>query len=118
MSLATSPVPALVASLVGAAGVVTHKNVNYNPALANRLKQPLAIGIISLLLTRTSAVTETPALLSRVMATTPARLFLVLCVSFLASADIENAIFLSLLFLGLLQLMRTKEERKRHPFML
>jgi hypothetical protein len=42
----------------------------------------------------------------------------VLCVSFLASADIENAIFLALLFLGLIQLMRTKEERKRHPYLL
>ena len=114
----SSPVPAIIVSLVGLFGVVTHKNVNYNPQLANRIKQPLVIGIVSLLLTRTASVTEPPALMTRVMSTAPARLFLVLCVSFLASADIENAIFLALLFLGLIQLMRTKEERKRHPYLL
>lgn len=114
--LTSSPYPAILVSLLGLFGTITHKNVNYNPALASRIKQPLAIGILSLLLTRTSSVTEPPALFRRIMSTAPMRFLLVLCVSFLASADIENAIFLSLLFLGLLQLMRNKEERKSHPF--
>jgi hypothetical protein len=114
----TSPFPAFLVSMLGAAGIVTHKNVNYNPALASRMKQPLVIGIVSLLLTRTSLVTESPRLLTNIMSTAPARIFLILCVSFLASPDVENAIFLSLLFLGILQLLRTKEERKRHPYML
>ena len=119
MSLsAASPIPALLMSFIGAAGVVTHKNVNYNPKLEARLRAPLVVGIVSLLLTRTSAVTEPPAALNRVMASTPARVFLVLLLSFLASPDIENAVFLSILFLGLLQLMRSREERKRHPFVL
>lgn len=119
MSLsASSPVPALLMSIVGAAGVVTHKNVNYNPKLGEQLRAPLVVGIISLLLTRTSAVTEPPAAMKRVMASTPARIFLVFLLSFLASPDIENAVFLSVLFLGLLQLMRTREERRRHPYVL
>jgi len=116
MISATSPIPAIALSTIGAIGVSSFKGVNYAARLENRVRAPLVLGIISLLLTRTSSVTTPPARLTALMQKPIARVFFVLCLSFLASPDIEDAIFLSLLFLGLIQLLRTKEERAAHPY--
>jgi hypothetical protein len=97
---------------------VSGSNVNFFPGLESGFRRPLILGILSLLLTRTSSVTEPPRRLTAIMQTVPARIFLIFTLSFLASPDIENAVFLSFLFLGLIQLLRTKEERERHPYIL
>jgi len=117
MAISTTPIPGLALSTIGGLGLATHKNINYTK-LGPKISTPLVIGIISLLLTRTSAVTTPPARLASIMQHPVGRVFFVLTLSFLASPDVENAVFLSMLFLGLLQVMRTKEERKEHPYIL
>jgi len=113
----------LAFTIVGALGILTMRdasgtNINFFPGLENRFRDPLILGILSLLLTRTSAVTEAPRRLTAIMQTVPARIFLIFTLSFLANPDIENAVFLSFLFMGLIQLLRTKDERERHPYIL
>ena len=117
MALSTTPIPGLALAAVGGFGVATHKNVNYTK-LAPKIRTPLIIGIISLLLTRPSAVTTPPARLASIMQTPDARVFFVLTLTFLASPDVENAVFLAMLFLGLIHLMRSEEERAEHPYIL
>jgi len=111
----------VVFTVIGVMGILKTRgmggsNVNFFPGVEKGFRRPLILGILSLLLTRTSAVTEPPARLTAIMKTLPARIFFVFTLSFLASPDVENAIFLSLLFLGVIQLLRTKEERERHPY--
>jgi hypothetical protein len=110
-------------TVVGVLGILNMRaangsNINFFPGVENRFRDPLILGILSLLLTRTSAVTETPRRLTALMQTVPVRIFFVFTLSFLANPDIENAVFLSFLFLGLIQLLRTKDERERHPYIL
>lgn len=113
----------VVFTVIGVFGILMTRgvggsNINFFPGIENRFRDPLILGILSLLLTRTSAVTETPRRLTALMETVPVRIFFVFTLSFLANPDIENAVFLSFLFLGLIQLLRTKEERARHPYIL
>lgn len=110
-------------TVVGVAGILSTRgaggaNVNFFPGVESGFRRPLMLGILSLLLTKTSTITEPPRRLTQIMSTVPAKIFFIFMVSFLASPDVENAVFLSFLFLGIIQLLRTKEERERHPYIL
>jgi len=109
--------------VVGVTGIlrmrgVAGANINYFPNAEKGFRRPLVLGILSLLLSKTSTITESPKRLQQIMRTVPVKIFLLFMVSFLASPDVENAVFLSFVFLGLIQLLRTKEERERHPYIL
>ena len=110
-------------TVVGVTGILKTRgaggaNVNFFPGLESGFRRPLMLGILSLLLTKTSTIPEPPRRLTQIMSTVPAKIFFIFMASFLASPDVENAVFLSFLLLGIIQLLRTKEERERHPYIL
>lgn len=109
--------PSILVSL-GVTGLVLHKGMDYNPMINAYAKTPFVMGVLTLLLTRTSLLTEPPSRLKSFMQSTFMRFVLLLLVSYISTGDIENAIFLAMLFLGLIQLIRTKDERERHPYVL
>lgn len=113
--------PTVLSSLLvslGVTGLVLHRGMNYNPMIDAYAKTPFVIGVLTLLLTRTSLLTEPPSRLKSLMQSSVARFVLLLVVSYISTGDIENAVFLALLFLGLIQFLRTKDERERHPYIL
>jgi len=110
-------------TVVGVMGILSTRgargaNINFFPGMEKGFRRPLVLGILSLLLSRTSAITEPPRRLEQALRTVPAKIFFLFTVSFLASPDVENAVFLSFLFLGIIQLLRSKDERERHPYIL
>ena len=107
-----------VLSAVGALGLVTHEGFNYNARVDAFIKSPFVISLMGLIMTRTSLVTESPSRLKSFLGTRFARTLLLLVVSFIATGDFENTMFLSVLFLGVVQLIRTAEEREKHPYIL
>jgi len=109
--------PSILTS-IGATGLVTHRGMNYNPTINSRIKTPFVLGILGLLMTRTSLLTEPPSRLKTIMKSPIMRVALLLVVSYISTGDVENAIFLAVLFLGLIQFIRTEDERKRHPYVL
>ena len=107
-----------VLAATGAMGLIAHKNFNYNARVGAFIKSPFIISLLGLLMTRTSIVTESPSRLKAFLDTPVARAILLLVVSFIATGDVENTVFLSMLFLGVVQLLRTEEEREKHPYVL
>ena len=107
-----------VLTATGAMGLIAHRNFNYNERVDAFIKTPFVISLMGLLMTRTSLVTESPSRLKSFLDTPVARAMLLLVVSFIATGDVENTLFLSILFLGVVQLLRTEEEREKHPYVL
>jgi len=112
-----------VLSLLGVlavSGLVVHNNFDYLAKTENVVNGPLVYGIIILIhsVFGASGITEKPKVLDKFMDNTFAKFFILLLLAFAAVRDFEDTIFVSLLFLVITQLLRTKEERKKHPYIL
>ena len=119
MSLQDNTTLAALAALA-IAGVVTHDGVDYLGKTEDFVNGPLVYGIIILLhsVFGASGITEKPAIIDKLMNYTASKFFILLLLAFAAVRDFEDAILLVLLFLALTQILRDKEERKRHPYIL
>jgi hypothetical protein len=107
----------ILLSILSITGVTLHRSFNYFPKTSNYIDSALFYGIIILFhsIFGTSGVTDKPIFLERMMAMTWFKFFTLMVVTYAAVRDIEDTIFMSVLFLSLVQLMRTKEERRRYP---
>lgn len=113
----------IVLSLLGllaVSGLVIHTDFDYFAKTENIVNGPIIYGIIILLhsVFGASGITEKPKALDAVMDNTFFKFFVLLILAFAAVRDFEDTIFVSVLFLAITQLLRTKEERKRHPYIL
>lgn len=106
--------------LLSIAGLVTHTDIDYFAQSENVVNGPMVYGIIILIhsIFGASGITEKPKALDQFSDNTFAKFFILLLLAFTAVRDFEDTIFLSLLFLAVTQLLRSNEERKRHPYIL
>ena len=107
----------ILLSILSVAGVTMHRSFNYLPKTSKYIDSALFYGVIILFhsVFGTSGVTDKPAILDKLMTMTWFKFFTLVLVTYAAVRDIEDTIFMSVLFLSLVQLMRTKEERRQHP---
>ena len=106
--------------LIPVAGIVSHGNFNYFPMLTTQIETPFIYGMIIMLQSffGLSGLTETPSRVKNLINQKWFRFFTVIILSYAATRDIEDSIFLMLMFLVSIQLIRTKEERKKNPYIL
>lgn len=109
-----------ILGLLSIAGLITHSDIDYFAQSENVVNGPLVYGLVILIhsIFGASGVTEKPKVLDRFSNNVFAKFFILLLLAFTAVRDFEDTIFLSLLFLAVTQLLRSKEERKRHPYIL
>lgn len=119
MSLQDNATLAALAALA-IAGVVTNDGIDYLGKTENFVNGPLVYGIIILLHSVFGAggITEKPAVIDKLMQYTVSKFFILLLLAFAAVRDFEDTILLVVLFLAFTQLLRNKEERKKHPYIL
>lgn len=106
--------------LISGAGIVSHGNFNYFPKLSTRIETPFIYGMI--IMTQSifglSGLTETPSRINALMNQKWFKFFTIMILSYASTRDVEDSIFLMLMFLVAIQLVRTKEERKKNPYIL
>jgi len=119
MSLQDNTTLAALAALA-IAGVVTHDGVDYLGKTEDFVNGPLIYGIIILFhsVFGATGITEKPAIIEKMTSLTVSKFFILLLLAFAAVRDFEDTILLVVLFLATTQLLRNKEERKRHPYIL
>jgi hypothetical protein len=119
MSLQSTSVLLAIGTL-SIAGLFAHDGFDYFGRTENFVNGPLVFGITILLhsVFGASGVTEKPKILDSVSENVFFKFFTLILLAFSAVRDFEDTIFVTLLFLSLTQLLRTKEERKRHPTIL
>lgn len=119
MSLQSTP---LLISLCAfsIAGLVAHDGFDYLGKTENIVNGPLIYGVTILLHSVFGApgVTEKPKVLDNVYENPFFKFFTLFILAFAAVRDFEDALFIIVLFLSITQLLRTEEERKRHPTIL
>jgi hypothetical protein len=106
--------------LLAISGLVVHNNFDYLAKTEDIVNGPLIYGIIILLhsVFGASGITEKPKVLDTLADNIGAKFFILLLLAFAAVRDFEDTIFIAVLFLVVTQLLRNKEERKRHPYIL
>lgn len=119
MSLQSTPILLAIASLA-VAGLVAHDGFDYFGKAENVVNGPLIYGVTILLhsVFGASGVTEKPKALTSVSENSFFKFFTLFLLAFAAVRDFEDTILVMLLFLAITQLVRTKEERERHPTIL
>jgi hypothetical protein len=115
-----SPFVLSLLGLLAVSGLVVHNNFDYFAKTEDVVNGPLVYGIIILLhsVFGASGITEKPQVLDKVINNTMVKFFVLLLLAFAAVRDFEDTIFVSVLFLAITQLLRNKEERKKHPYIL
>ena len=98
-------IPVIAASLYGGVKIAS---MNFYPSIDSTLNHNTLYGILILLHTMfgINPISEAP------------QIFSLFVISFSATRDFEDAILVLVTFLGLVQLMRTKEERKKYPYII
>lgn len=119
MSLQSTPLLIAIASL-SVAGLIAHDGFDYFAKTENVVNGPLIYGITILMhsVFGASGVTEKPQILERVSNTSFFKFLTLFILAFAAVRDFEDTILVLVLFLAVTQLIRTKEERERHPTIL
>ena len=110
-------IPVIAASLYGGVKVAS---MNFYPSIDSTLNHNTLYGILILLHTMfgINPISEAPQILRRFTSSTWFKLVSLFVISFSATRDFEDAILVLVTFLGLVQLMRTKEERKKYPYII
>lgn len=119
MSLQSTPILLAIGAL-SIAGLVAHDNFDYFGKTENVVNGPLVFGITILLhsVFGASGVTEKPKLLENMSGNPFFKFFTLFLLAFAAVRDFEDTLLVVVLFLAITQLIRTKEERERHPTIL
>ena len=112
----------LVMMLVSAlAGLALHgEGFNYFPALDKFINGPFIFGMIMLMhsMLGLRGITDKPAIIDKVLNNKVGKFVTFLLMAFATTRDKENAIFVAIAFLAVTQLLRTKEEREKKPYIL
>lgn len=107
----------LITALVGS---YLYAKPDVFPSVEIAMKDSYTFGIIVVLqaLFGGEGLTETPKKLKEIFKNKFAKFVLLFLIAFSGTQDIEQALFIVLSFLILMQLFRTKEERKKHPYLI
>lgn len=109
--------PLMVAALAGA-----YKSFgpDYFGGLETQLKSNVSFGILVLVqaLFGGRGLTDTPSRLDKLLANKFAKFVALFLITFSGTQDIEASVFVVVFFLCAMQLLRTREERKKHPYLI
>ena len=110
-------VPLVAASVYGGVKVASK---DFYPMINTTLNHNTLYGIIILLhaMFGIAPVSELPERTKTITSSVWFKLLSLLVISFSATRDFEDAILVLITFLGLVQLLRTKEERKKYPYII
>jgi len=110
-------VPMVVASIYGTVKV---SNMNFYPRVDEILNQTTVYGIIIMMhaMFGINPISEVPERIKMITSNAWFKLMSLLVLSFSATRDFEDAVLVLAAFLGLVQLLRTKEERKKYPYII
>lgn len=113
-----SNVSLILISILSLMGLTLHGSYNYFPTISKYIESPIIYGVIIMFhsVFGTSGITKTPKRLENLLDQKWFKFFTLMLVSYAAVRDLEDMVFVSLLFLGITQLLRTKEERREHPY--
>lgn len=98
-------------------GILLHNNFDYFSQAENIVNAPAIYGVIVLLQTMFGApgITEKPKIFNRIQESVVAKFIALYVIAFAVVRDFEDAVFIMIMFLALIQLLRSKEEREAHP---
>jgi len=102
-------------------GLIAHKGFDYFPKMNNEIfNTPLVYGILIMLhsMYGASGLIEKPSVFENIASNKFIKMFILYLISYAAARDFEDAVFLLVMFLAVTQLVRTKEERQKHPYIL
>src|SRR6056300_363738 len=100
-------VPLVAASVYGGVKVAS---TDFYPMIDNTLNHNTMYGI--------APISEVPERTKTLTSSVWFKLLSLLVISFSATRDFEDAVLVLITFLGLVQLLRTKEERKKYPYII
>lgn len=108
--------PLLVAAITGAYKTL---ETDYFGGVESQLRASVNFGILVLVqaLFGGRGLTDTPASLDKILANKFVKFLALFLITFSGTRDIETSIFIVVAFLCAMQLLRTKEERKKHPYL-
>lgn len=102
-------------------GLLMHKGFDYFPKANNEFfNTPLVYGLLITLhsMYGASGLIEQPSVFENIASNKFVKMFILYLISYTAARDFEDAVFLLVMFLAVTQLVRTKEEREKHPYIL
>lgn len=110
-------VPLIIASIYGGLKL---SNIDYYPGIDKLLNNNTLYGIIIMMhaMFGISPVSELPERTKVLTSSVWFKLISLLVISFSATRDFEDAVLVLVTFLGVVQLLRTKEERKKYPYII
>lgn len=118
MSQNTIVLATALALTLGSTYYVT--GTNFLPAVQTRMKDSTVFGIIILVqaLFGGQGLTEIPEVVKVFMKNPLVKFLLLFLIAFGGTQDIEQAILIVTSFLIFMQMLRTKREREKHPYLI
>jgi hypothetical protein len=118
--LSRVPIFPILMILLAVAGLVLHRGNNYSARAQQIINSPFVFGILLMLHSfyGSKGITEPPAVLTSISKSRFVKIFTLLLVGFVATRDLEDTLFATMMFLGATQLLRTPAERAKHPAIL
>lgn len=110
-------IPLVAASLYGSVKV---SKIDMYPRVDDILNQNTMFGIIMLMhaMFGITPIGEPPKITKPITSSVWFKLISLFIISFSATRDFEDAVLVVITFLGLIQLLRTQEERKKYPYII
>lgn len=120
MSAFNNPLVLLILFLSSMIGLGVHHNFDYIPKVNAVINSSAVYGILIMLhsLFGASGIIERPKRIQEFTDNTFVRAFTLWLVSYAATRDIEDSIFVMVIVLTLTQLARNTEERQKYPYIL
>jgi len=109
--------PLLVAAMAGAYKTFEK---DYFGGFETQLKASVSFGILVLIqaLFGGRGLTDVPARMDKILDNKFVKFLALFLITFSGTQDIEASVFIVVAFLSAMQLLRTREERKKHPYLI
>lgn len=110
-------IPVIAAALYGS---VKLSKIDVYPPIDAILNQNMLLGVLILMhaMFGIRPISEQPRITNVITSSAWFKLISLFIISFSTTNDFEDAILVIIIFLGLVQLLRTKEERKKYPYII
>ena len=101
------------------AGAYKTFEMDYFAGVESQLKANVSFGILVLVqaLFGGRGLTDIPSKLDKILENNFVKFLALFLITFSGTQDIEASVFIVMAFLCIMQLLRTKEERKKHPYL-
>jgi hypothetical protein len=100
--------------VIAAVGFLMHRGVNYIPKFDAKFIS--SIILLNFAIFGPQETIKKPEIINKLMKNKLFKAASVISIVLITVGDVENAVFALIAFLSLIQLLRTKEERKKYPY--